>query len=480
MKRCLITFLLILSAAQFTAQETRTVGTLIKFNISDSKIDTTQTLGKWEILVKPNNSNYQHFENLFTYGNTLYLIRNNSSYTFGNFYPPTFQKTIINSQTSIEKIFCSGWYPECGTGIYLSSNTNVHQISNAFVLTINLISYCYIFRNDSLITLNTPNSKTRILHIVGKVNQQYLVVTKGDVGIEYYLEELNNSQTPKFNNKVFFEKISSSFSLAPKKIVHLVDSYYLINFEWNNLLYIMKFENNLFTPIDSIEIDSRNWFFRSGNLFYFHNDYLVKREFFSSLLRFGNQESVMKIGLKQAVDNYDNYFATIISDSLKIFSFKNNKSVNSLFFKNNASYGSLLIDSPYVFIHKINKITSKRNELGIEKNLPTEFVLHQNYPNPFNPTTTISFVVPGKTRNLKDFSPDPSNDGRGRNDNVWVTLKVYDALGREVATLVDEYKQPGIYDSQFSIDNSKLTSGVYFYTLKAGNFTGTKKMLYLK
>jgi hypothetical protein len=121
--------------------------------------------------------------------------------------------------------------------------------------------------------------------------------------------------------------------------------------------------------------------------------------------------------------------------------------------------------------------TNIKNE---ENNLPTEFILYQNYPNPFNPTTTISFVIPSKTRNLKDFSPDPSNDGRGRNDIVWVTLKIYDILGREAATLVDEYKQPGIYNSQFSIDNSKLTSGVYFYTLRAGNFVQTKKMVIIK
>ncbi|MBM4171951.1 MAG: T9SS type A sorting domain-containing protein, partial [Ignavibacteria bacterium] len=96
------------------------------------------------------------------------------------------------------------------------------------------------------------------------------------------------------------------------------------------------------------------------------------------------------------------------------------------------------------------------------------------------------YVIPSATRNLKDFSSTRSP----RNDNVWVTLKVYDILGREVATLVDELKQPGTYFSQFTILNSsprsmqgragQLPSGLYFYTLKAGNFSGTKKMVYLK
>ncbi|MFA5804572.1 MAG: alpha-amylase family glycosyl hydrolase [Melioribacteraceae bacterium] len=91
--------------------------------------------------------------------------------------------------------------------------------------------------------------------------------------------------------------------------------------------------------------------------------------------------------------------------------------------------------------------------------IPTEFKLEQNYPNPFNPTTVISYQL--------------SVAGH-------VTLKVYDILGREVATLVDEFKQAGKYNSQFSILNSQLSSGVYFYRLTAGDFVGIKKMILLK
>ncbi|MBI3123916.1 MAG: T9SS type A sorting domain-containing protein [Ignavibacteriales bacterium] len=102
-----------------------------------------------------------------------------------------------------------------------------------------------------------------------------------------------------------------------------------------------------------------------------------------------------------------------------------------------------------------------------EKEIPSEFSLSQNYPNPFNPSTTINYQL--------------STPG-------FVTLKVYDVLGREVATLVDEFKQPGVYNSTFSTLRSSLTSGVYFYTLKAGDpslrsghgFIQSKKMVLLK
>lgn len=102
-----------------------------------------------------------------------------------------------------------------------------------------------------------------------------------------------------------------------------------------------------------------------------------------------------------------------------------------------------------------------------QKNITTEYLLYQNYPNPFNPTTTIKYTVP--------------NIGTRHASNLQlVTLKVYDMLGREVTTLVNDYKQPGTYNCEFRIENGKLPSGVYFYKLSAGYFTQTKKMLLLK
>jgi photosystem II stability/assembly factor-like uncharacterized protein len=94
-----------------------------------------------------------------------------------------------------------------------------------------------------------------------------------------------------------------------------------------------------------------------------------------------------------------------------------------------------------------------------ENDLPITFSLSQNYPNPFNPSTSIRYSI-------KEAS--------------FVTLKVYDILGSEVSTLVNEFQQPGSYNSQFSILNSQLSSGIYFYQLKAGNYSETRKMLYLK
>ena len=94
--------------------------------------------------------------------------------------------------------------------------------------------------------------------------------------------------------------------------------------------------------------------------------------------------------------------------------------------------------------------------------VPDEFKLEQNYPNPFNPTTIIRFQV---------------------KDSRFVTLKVYDILGKEITTLVNEKLQPGTYEVPFSINQFsgyQQPSGVYFYKLIANGFIETKKMLMIK
>jgi hypothetical protein len=101
---------------------------------------------------------------------------------------------------------------------------------------------------------------------------------------------------------------------------------------------------------------------------------------------------------------------------------------------------------------------SSFEEISLNSNNPIKnYSLNQNYPNPFNPSTNIHYELP---------------------NNGLVTLKVYDELGREVKTLVNQYQTKGRYDINFNADN--LASGIYFYRLQSGNFISTKKMLLLK
>ena len=108
---------------------------------------------------------------------------------------------------------------------------------------------------------------------------------------------------------------------------------------------------------------------------------------------------------------------------------------------------------PYIEILDVSSAIHDEDEL------PKEFVLSQNYPNPFNPVTTINYSLPAGS---------------------FVSLKVYDILGKEVITLVNESQIAGDHSVNLSSERYRMTSGIYFYKLTAGAFSSTKKMILLK
>jgi len=127
--------------------------------------------------------------------------------------------------------------------------------------------------------------------------------------------------------------------------------------------------------------------------------------------------------------------------------------VNSLYFQS-PLVGYAVSGNGIIYKTTTGGVTYANN---IINEIPASFSLSQNYPNPFNPTTIIRFQI---------------------KDSKTTTLKVFDLLGREVQTLVNEKLKPGEYEVTF--DGSNLPSGVYFYKLQAGDFTETKKMILIK
>ena len=112
----------------------------------------------------------------------------------------------------------------------------------------------------------------------------------------------------------------------------------------------------------------------------------------------------------------------------------------------------------YVQQSKVETVITPTGINGQNGTIPEVYSLGQNYPNPFNPSTNFNFSIP-------------------KDDNV--SLKFYDAMGREVESYIDNgFLKAGIYNVEF--DGSKLTSGIYFYTLKTSSFTETKKMMLVK
>ena len=101
--------------------------------------------------------------------------------------------------------------------------------------------------------------------------------------------------------------------------------------------------------------------------------------------------------------------------------------------------------------------------------MPTGFKLYQNYPNPFNPTTKIKYSIPASPTKWQANLP---------KGEAFVQLKIYDILGREVATLVNKQQRPGNYEVKFNASN--FSSGVYFYRIQINDFMATKKLVLLK
>ncbi len=150
------------------------------------------------------------------------------------------------------------------------------------------------------------------------------------------------------------------------------------------------------------------------------------------------------------------------------------------------AFGDILENSNGLACYNENGITDIQNYNGF---IPYKNELLQNYPNPFNPTTTIKYTIPSviasERSERSNLSNSPQNlqiatnltASNSRND-ANVRLIVYNILGEEIATLVNAKLPPGEYSVQFNASN--LPSGVYFYTLRAGDFVVTKKMVLLK
>jgi len=170
------------------------------------------------------------------------------------------------------------------------------------------------------------------------------------------------------------------------------------------------------------------------------------------------------------------YYYDIITQSAKIFVSDNNGSNwseagNNLPTAITSSLNNFLAvtqDYLYCYISSSQAVTGvyrlKINSTSAieDENISSDFSLEQNYPNPFNPETTISYKLQVASN---------------------VSLKVYDVLGNEVATLRFQLKQQGNYKVMFNVKTpymASLPSGIYFYTLKAGSFSSTKKMLLIK
>ncbi|MGD8782708.1 MAG: T9SS type A sorting domain-containing protein [Ignavibacteria bacterium] len=200
----------------------------------------------------------------------------------------------------------------------------------------------------------------------------------------------------------------------------------------DNYFYVGSYDNGIFVSID----DGRNW--ESFNIG-------LENRYISDITSGG--------GYVFALTDNGIYFSKTNINNWQQFSYEDGPTeISSL--QTNRTYLFAGTANSGVFRFPISQITSTNS---VEEKVISDFFLSQNYPNPFNPTTKIDFEIASSS---------------------FTTLKIYDILGKEVATLVEGVLPPGHYSKKWNA--TKNSSGIYLYTLKSGSFLETKKLLLIK
>src|SRR3989339_831769 len=245
----------------------------------------------------------------------------------------------------------------------------------------------------------------------------------------------------------------------------------------NNFYSLVKFDGNGFTEKAKLYIDKKNNKLIASSIYRVIGD---SWNFYYNLHRLVDSSNYEIIGQREnyglltalAFEDTTNWYGIYYYGLVKAMAPSGSQVIGNFSFVNDIlidKYSNKWINyGGGIAVYNENGVilTDVKNSLS---SFPNDFVLSQNFPNPFNPETTISYTIPVETRHASTLQH--------------VILKVYDLLGREVATLVDEYKQAGAYKVTFNVKTpymASLPSGVYFYQLRSGNFFETKKMLLLK
>ncbi len=278
------------------------------------------------------------------------------------------------------------------------------------------------------------------------------LITKIDTSGNIIWEKEYSLFNKDVTNLISIDKINSGYLVCSQQTEDSLGRF-VVDFikidESGNLLFAKKFtgENNWNYGASDIKNINENKYLICSNAENLNRDTIITKIFLTDSTgniiqsRIFNDRDFIKLNRVYIINNRD----IIIAGSCDYIS---------------PNYSSTLVirmDSnlyvPPIGIRKLNK------------NFPSVFKLYQNYPNPFNPTTKIKFEIPSL----------PLMKGAG---GMNVRLIIYDLLGREVATLVNEQLKPGTYEVEWN--GSNYASGVYFYKLIAGDFTETKKMVLMK
>ena len=340
---------------------------------------------------------------------------------FGNLYTPT------GAAGSVYKINKDGQSSIFATGLNSPLGGTTDNEGNFYVSNF----------NNGIITKITPSGETSDF-LTGFIGPVGLAFNRN--GDEFYVGDYTTNRIHKISlndNSRTVIADRSGINGPDGLVFDDSDNLYVANFNDNNIFKITPSgEMSLFASLpgnNSGYITYANGYFYSAG-FRSHKIFKISLEGEVSELAGTGVPGFQDGAPEQAQFNLPNGIAASITGDTLFIADAVNRSIR--------------------IIDLVDATTDIRT---ISHNLPTEFRLEQNFPNPFNPTSQINYSIA---------------------ENVFVSIKVFDILGKEVATLVNELQSAGEYSTFLNANN--LTSGVYFYTLTAGGYLQTKKLLVLK
>ncbi len=334
--------------------------------------------------------------------------------------------------------------PWCGTDReYISQSVIGKETNNGQVLVNNYAGLAAIINDGQFYRLKFSDSLITFCRVLASTSKgSIFVIYQEGYNLAFYHEKLEGGKTIGLKNRLVLRE-----DFHPYYGYVINDS--LVNLS-NAVNYVYKINDNRISEVANVGV-GRLLNFKNDQLFYTRDTTLYKRPFDTKTNLLGEETKVLTTGYYTYASDDGNYLAISKKDSIVIYSFEKKAFVFKNYYKNARSYRTFL-DSSFLYL----AILENKTDL-VTTSLPTNYSLSQNYPNPFNPETTMSYSIPKSEH---------------------VTLKVFDVLGREIATIVDEYKQAGTYKANFNA--SGLVSGVYFYQLRVGSFMQIKKMVMIK
>lgn len=466
MKRTYFFILSIFFTVTITAQYNITTGNLLRINFKSSNIDFTDTLWNWTI---NNESKSERCIGGFKINDQDYLLISNSKF---NPSIEWYWFYLLNVTKNIKWFLYERANYIDANQLYLYSKPKLLPINNGVWILFGIDRTALFLQNDSLYEGQT-NNYLKLIHIAGSMGKNHIAVLERSQRLFLYEVDLNYSPEIKIVRQLTVLNDSLHYFQLPKIMQNLSDSLYIFKNEFDTIINLLAYSNNRFVYIKKLKPEgvritapdfTPKFFVRNKYIYYdYEKSILYKETFNRNTLEYENKSKLLDLkGLLYKFDTDSNYIAYYRNDSLFVYSFDKEEIIYGQSIEPIKNFIPGIISPPYIYYHQVKTITG----VSVEEEYPTEIILHQNYPNPFNPSTTIEFTIPNK-------------EARHVSNLQQVTLVIYDILGRELVTLVNEKKLPGKYSVQFT-PGSKISSSVYFYQIKVGSLTQRKKMIFLK